>query len=252
MPSTGSDNIPDSSYQESHQAKAARDANTITSWRVLAIGALSANGLILLVVLIMQVMAATKPTAPFVTSGNGEINSLEYMAGNKRSPALITDFVRRSMIGIFTWRSTLPEDGNPPDPGVEFGKGKISTTSYRYTFALTTQFGDVFRPKLAEITSQITNGGQVEVVYIPANITQPVEVSPGVWTVDVVGAIFQAGSGSSGKSIPINRKITVRAVPPLTLSEVALSYKQPGLANAIARIRAPGLAIDNMVPLNSK
>lgn len=244
--------ISQSSYEESYQAREARDANTITGWRILSITAMGINGLLLLLVLLMQFLANTKPVAPFITKGNGEIESLEYLAGNKRSPALVTDFVRKSMIGIFSWRTTLPEEGNPIDPGVAYGPGKISTTSYRYTFALSPAFADAFRPKLAEINSKITSGNTVEVVYIPSNISEPIEISPGTWTVDVVGAIFAAGNGNQGSSTPVNRKLTLRAVPPLTLSEVGLLYKQPGLANAIARIRSAGLEIVNIAPIESK
>jgi hypothetical protein len=34
-----------------------------------------------------------------------------------------------------------------------YGQGKISTTSYRYTFALSPAFADQCRPKLVEITT---------------------------------------------------------------------------------------------------
>jgi hypothetical protein len=239
-------------FEESAQAKQAQDANTITGWRILAIGCMGVNGLLLLSVIGLQLMANMKPVAPFVTRGNGEIETLEYLAGNKRSPELIVDFIRKSMIGIFTFRGTLPEEGNPPDPGVAFGKGKISTTSYRYTFALATEFAQVFRVKLAEITAEVTNNNSTEAVYIPANISQPTEVSAGVWTVDVVGNLFIKNVTTPGNSIPINRRITVRASPPLTLSEVSLMYKDKGLANAVARVRASGLEITNMVSLPSK
>jgi hypothetical protein len=233
-------------FEESGQTKAAESAKTLTSWRFLAIGAMGINGVLLLFVVIMQFIAASKPIAPFVTRGNGETESLEYSAGNKRSPALITDFVRTSMIGIFTWRNTLPVDGNPPDPGVVIGKngGKISTTSYRYTFALSTGFAEIFREKLAEIAKDLT-AGNIETVYIISSISTPVEISAGTWTVDIVGDMY-VGNGTSKRIYPISRKVTVRAVPPLTLSEVSQMYKQPGLANAIAHIRAKGLEITNI------
>jgi hypothetical protein len=215
------------------------------------------NGLLLLLVLVMQFMAASKPMSPFVTRGNGEIESLEYMAGNQRSAPLIADFARRQMIGIFTWRNTLPVEGNPPDPGIAIpqsgrftnGQGKISTISYRYTFGLSTEFAEVFRVKLSQISAKLTSNGTQETIYIPANISKPLEVSPGTWTVDVVGNIYVSKNATAGNSIPINRRLTIRAVPPLTLSEASLLYKDKGLANAVARIRSAGLEITNMMPL---
>jgi hypothetical protein len=246
------DNSPDlieiqaDEFEESGQTREARNAQTLTSWRFLAIGMFGINSFFLAAVLVMQFLAASKPLAPFVTRGNGETESLEYAAGNKRSPALITDFVRTSMIGIFTWRNTLPVDGNPPDPGILVGKngGKISTTSYRYTFALSTGFAEEFRQKLAEIAKDLTTGN-IETVYIISSISNPVEIASGQWTVDVVGDLY-VGNGTGKRTYSISRKVTVRAVPPLTLSEVSKMYKEPGLANAVAHIRAKGLEITNI------
>jgi hypothetical protein len=239
----------DSHYEQSDRMRQAKDAMTISGWRMATLAGLGVNGLLLIVVLIMQFMAANKPMTPFVTRGNGETESLEYMAGNDRSPALIADFARSQMIGIFTWRNTLPIEGNPPDPGIAVGQGRISTTSYRYTFGLSTAFAEVFRVKLATVMAKMTNNGAQETIYIPANISKPVLVSPGTWTVDVVGSLFYSKDMKVGNSIPINRRLTIRAVPPLTLSEASLLYKDKGLAMAVARIRSQGLETTSMMPL---
>jgi hypothetical protein len=238
-----------SDYAESDRMRRAKDAMTVSGWRMATLGFMGINGLLLVVVLAMQFAAATKPMTPFVTRGNGEIESLEYMAGNDRNPALIADFARSQMIGIFTWRNTLPVEGNPPDPGIAVGQGRISTTSYRYTFGLSTEFAEVFRTKLATVMAKLTNNGAQETVYIPANISKPVLVSPGTWTVDVVGSLFYSKDLKVGSSIPINRRLTIRAVPPLTLSEASLLYKDKGLAVAVARIRSQGLETTSMAPL---
>jgi hypothetical protein len=238
----------DSQYEESDRIRRAKDALTISGWRMATLGGLGVNGLLLVVILAMQFAAATKPITPFITRGNGEIESLEYMAGNDRNPALIADFARTQMIGIFTWRNTLPVEGNPPDPGIAVGQGKISTTSYRYTFGLSTEFAEVFRTKLATVMAKLTTNGAQETIYIPANISKPVLVSPGTWTVDVVGSLFYSRDIKVGSSIPINRRLTIRAVP-LTLSEASLLYKDKGLAVAVARIRSQGLETTSMAPL---
>jgi hypothetical protein len=238
-----------SDYAESDRMRRAKDAMTVSGWRMATLSSMGINGLLLIVILAMQFAAATKPMTPFVTRGNSEIESLEYMAGNDRSPALIADFARSQMIGIFTWRNTLPVEGNPPDPGIAVGQGKISTTSYRYTFGLSTEFAEVFRTKLATVMAKLTTNGAQETVYIPANISKPVLVSPGTWTVDVVGSLFYSKDMKVGSSIPINRRLTIRAVPPLTLSETSLLYKDKGLAVAVARIRSQGLETTSMAPL---
>ncbi|AFY92929.1 hypothetical protein [Chamaesiphon minutus] len=238
-----------SDYEESDRMRRAKDAMTVGGWRMATLGFMGINGMLLIVILAMQFAAATKPMTPFVTRGNGEIESLEYMAGNDRNPALIADFARTQMIGIFTWRNTLPVEGNPPDPGIAVGQGRISTTSYRYTFGLSTEFAEVFRTKLATVMAKLTTNGAQETVYIPANISKPVLVSPGTWTVDVVGSLFYSKDLKVGSSIPINRRLTIRAVPPLTLSEASLLYKDKGLAVAVARIRSQGLETTSMAPI---
>jgi hypothetical protein len=236
------------SFKESAQAVAAKDANTIIGWRVFALSLLAVNALLSLILIVLNFMSASRPTAPFITRGNGEIESLEYMSGSDRSSPMIVNFVRTSMIGIFTWNNTLPEEGNPPDPGVAIGQGKISTTSYRYTFALSTGFAKEFRSKLAEISANIRGTNSTETAYIPSHISDPKKISGGVWEVDVVGDLYIGGGGTNGYSIPINRRLTIKAVPPITLSEVSVKYNK-SLAKAIARTRASGLEITSMTPL---
>jgi hypothetical protein len=243
----------DDDFEESYQAREARDANTITSWKFLAIGMMVFSSSLSFLVLVMQFVAASKPMGAFVTKGNGEIESLQYMSGSTRSPELVVDFARKTMIGIFSWRNTLPEEGNPPDPGVAVGKGKISTTSFRYTFGLSPQFAEAFRPKLAEISKDLTQGS-LETVYIISHISKPKEIASGVWSLDIVGNLYVGSPTSSaplpgGNTIQLNRRLTIAAVPPYTMSEASAAYKTPGLANAVARIRAAGLHITNIEPL---
>lgn len=242
-------NNDEEDFEESHQDRQARDANTTTTWKFLTIGMMAFSGAMSFLVLMMQFVAANKPMPVFLTRGNGETESLEYLSSDKRSPQLITNFARRTMIGIFSWRNTLPEEGNPPDPGVAFGKGKISTTSFRYTFGLSPQFAEAFRPKLAEVASDLMQNG-LETAYILSHISKPKEIASGVWQVDVVGSLY-AGSASAGggNTRPLNRRLTIAAVPPYTLSEASAAYKTPGLADAIARIRSSGLQITNIEPL---
>jgi hypothetical protein len=240
----------DDDFEESYQAREARDANTITGWKFLAIGMMVLSSSLSLLILVMQFIAASKPMGVFVTKGNGEIESLEYMSGNSRSPELVADFARKTMIGIFSWRNTLPEEGNP---GVAVGKGKISTTSFRYTFGLSPQFAEAFRPKLADVSKDLTQGN-LETVYIISFISKPKEIASGVWSLDIVGNLYFGSITSSapppgGNTIQLNRRLTIAAVPPYTLSEASAAYKTPGLANAVARIRAAGLQITNIEPL---
>jgi hypothetical protein len=239
----------DSQYAESDRMRRAKDAMTVSGWRIATLGFMGINGLLLIVILAMQFAAATKPMTPFVTRGNGEIESLEYMAGNDRNLDLIANFARTQMIGIFTWSNTLPIKGNPPDPGIAVGQGKISTTSYYYTFGLSTEFGEAFRVKLATIIAKITKNGAQETFYIPANISKPIQVSPGIWTVDIVGNLFLDKKLTAGNSIPINRRLTIRAVPPLTFDEALRLHKDRGLALVVAKIRSQGLETTNMAPL---
>jgi hypothetical protein len=48
------------------------------------------------------------------------------------------------------------------------------------------------------------------------------------------------------RTIPMNKTVTVKAVPPLRESEVASLYEDEGIAKAAVQIRAAGLEIINI------
>ena len=108
-----------------------RSKNIITGWKTATIGLLFVNVFLGVAIVGMLFAAISRSMPTFITRGNGETENLEFFTGIDRSPTLIKFFVQKTMSGIYTWRNTLPEKGNIPDPGIAVEGGrKIPTTAY--------------------------------------------------------------------------------------------------------------------------
>jgi hypothetical protein len=228
-----------------------------SGWRTLALGLLGIGGVLQLITLGLLMAAAGKPATPYVVMSNGVMQSLAEQVGSKRSPELIKLFVRDAITNIFTTKNTLPQKGSPKDPGVlvgEVGKAggatgkKISTTAYRYTLALNPSFAASFRVALADyIETAGANQLSSETVYVPSSVSEPKQISTDTWSVDIVGSWLISNSQNKvERTIPMNKTVTVKAVPPLRESEVASLYEDEGIAKAAVQIRAAGLEIINI------
>jgi hypothetical protein len=228
-----------------------------SGWRSLALGLLGIGGLLQLITLSLLIAAVGKPATPYVVMSSGVMQSLEEQVGSKRSPELIKLFVRDAITNIFTTKNTLPQKGNPPDPGVvvgEIGKAggtsgkKISTTAYRYTLALNPSFAASFRVALADYMDTAgANQASSETAYVPSSISEPKQIAADIWTVDIVGSwLISNSQGKVERTIPLNKTVAVKAVPPIRESEVAALYQDKGIAKAVAQIRASGLEIINI------
>jgi hypothetical protein len=236
----------DDAYETSQSATIA-EKKAVTKWRLLLIGLLATNAVFGLIIIGMLFAAVARSMPTFITRGNGETENLEFFTGNTRSPALIKFYAEKVVSGIYTWRSTLPEPGNPLDPGmvVEGGK-KIPTTAYRYTLALEPEFANSYRKQLSELQSivQGQNNAQTQTVYLVQQVGEPESLGAGRWKVKVAGTQLIVNSKNQVPTkLPINVELTLRAVPPPILSEVARKYEDVGIAKAAMMARAEGLEV---------
>jgi hypothetical protein len=239
----------------------------ITSVASIALSSLALLGIM---------MIAGKPIAPYVVKSNGVMESLEEQVGNKRNPALIQLWVKDSMTNMYTFKNTLPQEGHPADPGVAVNEIKaagasgkpdgsvgvarrLPTIPYRYTFALDPGFAKFFRVGLAELIASV-DGGQAnaEAAYMVDSISDPKETKTGsgVWKLDIVGSwLVSHGGGKIDRTMPMNKTITVKAVPPIRESEAMALYKDKDLPDAgkmaknLMQISAAGLRITDIVDL---
>lgn len=239
----------------------------ITSVASIALSSLALLGIM---------MIAGKQISPYVVKSNGVMESLEEQVGNKRNPALIKLWVKDAMTNMYTFKNTLPQEGHPVDPGIAVNEVKtggasgkpdgsvgvtrrLPTIPYRYTFALDPGFAKFFRVGLAELIASM-DGGQAnaEAAYVVESVSEPKETNSGsgVWKLDMVGSwLVSHGGGKVDRTMPMNKTITVKAVPPIRESEAMALYKDKDspdagkMARNLMQISAAGLRITDIVDL---
>ena len=221
--------------------------NIITGWKIATFGLLVFNALFGIAIIGMLFAAISRSMPTFITRGNGETETLEFFTGNDRSPTLIKFFAQKTMSGIYTWRNTLPEQGNIPDPGIAVEGGrKIPTTAYRYTLALEPEFANSYRKELSELQSIVQGNGNsgVQTAYIVEQIGEPESLGSGKWKIKVAGTqLIVNNNNEQPRKLNINVEMIVRAVVPPLLSEVTSKYKDIGIAKAAQLARAEGLEV---------
>ncbi|WP_373545640.1 hypothetical protein [Chamaesiphon sp.] len=227
--------------------------NGITGWRLFALGLLGTNLLFGLITMGMLGTANSRAFPTVIARSNGEMESIEFFTGNTRSPALIKLFAEKFVSELYTWRSYLPEKGSPPDPGMQLeGGGKIPTTVFRYTLGMEPEFAKSYRKQLSEL-KEITQGGssnQVETMYVPQQLSEPEAIGSDRWKIKVTGVQLIANSKNTPPAtVRVDLELTLRAVPPPILSEVAQQYTDPGIAKAVMTARAMGLEVTNITNL---
>ncbi len=221
--------------------------NIIAGWKIAAFGLLAINICFGVAIIGMLFAAISRSMPTFITRGNGETEALEFFAGTDRSSTLIKFFAQKTMTGIYTWRNTLPEKGNIPDPGIAIEGGRrIPTTAYRYTLALDPEFANSYRKQLSELQSIVQGNGNssIQTVYLVEQIGEPESLGFGKWKIKVAGTqLIASSSDQQPTKLNINVEMTVRAVPPPILSEVTRKYEDIGIAKAAQMARAEGLEV---------
>lgn len=207
---------------------------------MLAMGLTIGTGAIM-----MAMMAANlgKTNQSFIANGNGEVQKLEFYAGDSRSDALIQSFAGRFVSNLYTWRSTLPETGNPLDKGISEGGEIVPSSVYKATLGMEPKFGEKFRREIGKLIAHNLKDSDFQAVYIPREVDAVKKAGSGIWKIRVVGT--QQILGKEKKQKPIWVELTVRAVPPPTIK--SSDKQQPNsLAIAVAAARAEGLEVTNI------
>jgi hypothetical protein len=219
--------------------------NALTGWRLLTTCLLGANVVFCILILLFLMVVVGRSAPTYITKGNGETEKLEFFTGNARSPSLIKFYAEKTITNIYTWRNTLPEKGNPADPGVmvEGGK-KIPTMAFVYTLALEPKFANSFRKQLSELMAINQRGeAQVQAAYLVEHVGEPESIGSGQWKIKVIGNQLIQAAGQNPTTMPINVELTVRAVPAPVLSDISKKYSDAGLAKYAAAARAEGLEV---------
>ncbi len=198
-----------------------------------------------------------KPAPTLVQLVDGRAIQVSPMGEQERTPEAVKHFVSQTLYLLFNWSGTLPP-ANPqeeripkPDPGVKVtsrqqgGVGTlITTSSWQASFALSETYRNEFLEILAGLTPREVFARSLEAVLIIRHISEPEQIEPGKWKVNVVAdRILFDRSNNQGKPIAFNREIFVQAVPqPIS----PLKDKASPLEQTVYETRQAGLEIHAM------
>ena len=193
------------------------------------------NTTLLFCLFIAAAMIALKPAPSLVQLVDGHPIRVGATDSTSREPQTIKTFTKDVVALMFSMTGTLPPENYDearlpkPDPGVNIDtlvNKKIATASFEAGFALTEDFRKPFLESLADITPQELfqphkdpTKPVTQIVPIIKLISEPQQIQPGLWKVNVVAdlILFNQSSGRDqlGKdAIHFNKELTIRAVEP--------------------------------------
>ncbi|MFB2834227.1 hypothetical protein [Floridanema evergladense] len=244
----------DYSPEESAQEKRLRfleRQNKPTKNDALALFAIGTFGLHIVSLLALVLLygsfsnLARKEPPSLVQLDTGRSITVAPLSSKERTPKVISRFVVDTLTLMMNWSGTLPattvEEATKPklDPGVKVGNGKVSTSSWQASFALSEDFRKEFLVKLAQLTPSGVFNGNTQVTLVPLEVQVPQQISEGKWKIKIVAnlMVFER-SENLGNMIPFNKEVFVQAVeapdPPADTT---------GMASVIYAVRSSGLEI---------
>lgn len=192
---------------------------------------------------------ANKAVPTLLQMSDGRATKVVALGSKERTNQTIRRFTSDALTLMFNWSGTLPpqtlEETQAPKPdlGVKLGQetNLLSTTSWQAGFALAEDFRADFLTKVAQLTPKDVFTGRTKVVLISRHLSEPQQVKPGTWKLQIVGdLVFFNAQNNAGNSVPFNKEVFVQAVdPPSTpLAELATT-----LEKTVYNIRQAGLEI---------
>jgi hypothetical protein len=233
-----------------------RSEQRFSTGDTLALFAIGTFGLHLISFLILFLLYGSysqlskKPPPTLVQLETGKSIKVASIGSFERTPQVVLRFVSETMTLMMNWSGKLPPNNveearlPKPDLGVEInslgnGRGKVTTSAWQASYALSEDFRKEFLKMVADITPPGVFKSRTQVVLVPLSIQQPVKITEGKWKVKMVANLTVFDQGSNlGEIIPFNKEIFVQAVEapesPATVD---------GLAAVIYQVRSSGLEI---------
>ena len=188
----------------------------------LSLGVLNFVAIMLLV--IVGISIASEPEKRLAELPNGVTRSYVALDTSSPSPKAVRQSVAQKLHCLFDWRGILPpadltEIGNPkPDPGIPVTvKGKelkITTSTWRCSFALDDPFRRTFVGKLAELTPQgiFNPGGRTSwASLVPRDVGVPQQTQEGEWQVPFTAMLMFFENGDNlGRAVPLKYMVYLR------------------------------------------
>ena len=165
--------------------------------------------------------AANKQAPVLVELQNGQPVRVGPIDHNDRSAETIRRFTASTLTMLMGWSGFLPPENEGeirsprPDPGVEIegGKYKVTTATFQAGFALSEDFRGEFLRKIAQLTpSEILTSRTMQTALVILHTSDPIAVEEGKWKVRMVANLISLRKGDTGKVIPFNKEVFIKAV----------------------------------------
>ncbi|OLP17459.1 hypothetical protein BST81_16855 [Leptolyngbya sp. 'hensonii'] len=207
--------------------------------------------------LVYVIAMVNKPAPSLVQLADGSAISTAEMGSQERTEPVIRRFTIETMTLLMSWTGRVnvsQPDGKRltvADTGMEVHNHgrtfKVASSTWQSSLALSEDFRPALLQKLAELTPAQVFSGQMEVIFVPKEITEVKPIQPGKWKVSLIANLVTFNRGTQvGEAIPFNKDVYVRAViPPHTSSQSS------DLERLVADIRQAGLEIYAMTTLTS-
>lgn len=233
---------------------------------ILAVGLSGLSTLLTFSNLLYTRQITRKPFPTLVQTTSGDTIEIGFESPGYRSPEIIKGFTADTLYYLMTMTSygagsaevsalnPSRKKAMPIKVKTDDSQGAITQTAWLASESLEAKFADKFRQKLAQMTPPDVFTGKEEVILKIDYIKEPVEVNDekgrwaGQWTVDVIGnlKVYRIQQGEV-KSIPFNKRVTLRPVQPQTIHDVE---KFGELAIALNASQRSGLQITDIKDLS--
>jgi hypothetical protein len=183
----------------------------------------------------------------YVQLKDGSTEMAQEFDDQHRDAKVIQNAVVAWMQLTFEWDNKIP-GSDKTDAGMEVLKEQVPTKAYLAGYLLQDGFRQEFLRQLGAsiIPHDVYTGNRRSVLRF-YSIGTPRQIAAGRWEVDVVATRIESGATKTLREVPINRRITVQAipyVPPALGEDEPLVWRQK-----IYQLLSNGLMITDIVPL---
>lgn len=204
-----------SSYKETRLIPAESQNKVVFALLILSTGWLFS--ILAILILLVTNYTLAKREKIYVQQTDGTTLIAQEFEGNYRQPQLIQETVRNWTQLTMEWDNRIPGT-EQTDPGVLIDNNKlVPSKAYLASYLLEDGFRREFLLKLAELVPAEVYRGQFTSNLRIYHISEPRQLSPGIYEVDLVATRIDLGTKGEKQEIKFNRTFTLQAIEPYSL-----------------------------------
>lgn len=181
---------------------------------------------------------------------NGDTVYISEKDWNWRYPQVIRKLVSDWTVLTFNWEGKIAGT-DKIDEGIKVDdRRRVPTNTWFASVLLEDDFAQAALKEIAQLVPADVFTGRIRSVTIVNHISEPRQIAPGRWQVDVVSTriLIDRSTGKSER-LPFNRTFTLEAVE---IPHSPLGSEAPLVEQKIYETRSAGLQITNIVPFEPK